>query len=354
MGAGNMNYKDTLNTERLHLRPLSPNDFDAVHSWAGNPENTRYMAWGPNTEDQTRIFLDSVTSGKDFAVTLADSSAVIGSCGIYPNEVGYMADIGWILHKDYWKRGYGTELCGELIRYGFENLKLGRIQAPCAAVNYGSYRIMERSGMQREALHRKAFWARVDKEWIDEAWYAILAEDYFRETKLNESANLTNSCAGAFKLEPISSSIRYFVDELIEKDWSGPLIAVHNTLYDTRTHPGFVAVEDGMIIGYILYFLADGDCEITVLESHSEGRGVGRALVDKILRVAKENACRRVWLHTSNDCIRAIEFYQKYGFNLRAVHLNAMDEARKLKPQIPLISSNGIPLKHEFEFEIVL
>lgn len=79
-----------------------------------------------------------------------------------------MGDVGWILHKNYWKRGYGTELGRELIRYGFEDLKLGRIQAPCAAANYGSYCVMERIGMRREALHRKAFWARVDKEWIDE------------------------------------------------------------------------------------------------------------------------------------------------------------------------------------------
>jgi predicted thioesterase len=92
-----------------------------------------------------------------------------------------MGEVGWILHKDYWKLGYGTEISRGLVRYGFEDLKLGRIQAPCAAVNYGSYRIMERAGMRREALHRKAFWARVDKEWIDEVWYAILAEDYFAE-----------------------------------------------------------------------------------------------------------------------------------------------------------------------------
>ena len=169
-----------LETNRLILRPLAPEDFDAVHSWAGNPENTRYMAWGPNNEEQTKAFLAQAKPDHDFAVVLKASGVVIGSCGIYPNEANYMADVGWILHIDYWKRGYGTELGGELIRYGFEDLKLSRIQAPCAAVNYASWRVMERNGMRREALHRKAFWARVDKEWIDDAVYAILAEDYFQ------------------------------------------------------------------------------------------------------------------------------------------------------------------------------
>jgi len=173
-----MKYKEILKTERLILRLLTIGDFDAVHSWASNPENTRYVAWGPNTEEQTREFLLSVKIGRDFAVALKDSNKVIGSCGVYPDSTDDTGELGWIIHKDYWMKGYGTEICRELIRYGFENLKLRRIFAQCADVNYGSYRIMERNGMRREALHIKNFWARIDKEWIDRAVYAILAEEY--------------------------------------------------------------------------------------------------------------------------------------------------------------------------------
>ncbi len=143
-----MNYKDTLETKRLILRPLSIDDLAAVHSWASNPANTRYMAWGPNTKEQTRVFLGSVKPCKDYAVVLKESGSVIGSCGIYPDDNGNTAELGWILHIEHWKQGYGTELGGELIRYGFEDLKLRRIFAPCAAANYGSYRVMERNGMR--------------------------------------------------------------------------------------------------------------------------------------------------------------------------------------------------------------
>lgn len=167
-----------LETNRLILLSLSLDDFEAVHSWASNPENTRYMAWGPNTEEDTRGFLSSVKSDRDFAVVPKGTDKPIGSCGFVIDDANDMGDFGWILHKDYWKRGYGTEICGELIRYGFEVLKLRRIVATCATVNYGSYRLMERNGMRREALHRKAFWARVDKEWIDQYEYAILADEY--------------------------------------------------------------------------------------------------------------------------------------------------------------------------------
>ena len=167
-----------LETIRLILRPLTADDFEAVHSWASNPANARYMSWGPNTEEDTKGFLAIAKPGKDFAVVLKETGKVIGSCGIYPDDNNDTAELGWILHMDYWKCGYGTELGGELIRYGFKGLKLRRLFAPCAAVNYGSYRVMERNGMRREALHIKAFWARVDKEWIDMANYAILAEEY--------------------------------------------------------------------------------------------------------------------------------------------------------------------------------
>jgi len=170
----------TLETTRLILRPLHPDDFNAVQSWAGNPANTRYMAWGPNTEEQTRGFLQSVQAGRDFAIVLKQTGAVIGSCGIYPDETNDTAELGWILHMDHWKRGYGTELGGELIRYGFGILGLRRLFAPCAAANYGSCRVMERNGMRREALHIKAFWAHVDQEWVDRAVYAMLAEEYHR------------------------------------------------------------------------------------------------------------------------------------------------------------------------------
>ena len=155
----------TLTTERLILRPFTMDDVEAAHRWGGNPANVRYMFWGPNTLEGTRWFIDFVIKRAeneprrdyDFAVVLRETGAVIGSCGINVDGSGAMAELGWILHLDHHKNGYGTELAAELIRFGFEDLRLHRIFAPCAAVNYGSYRIMERNGMRREATHVRRF-----------------------------------------------------------------------------------------------------------------------------------------------------------------------------------------------------
>ena len=153
---------------------------------------------------------------------------------------------------------------------------------------------------------------------------------------------------------PISNNYRVLVDTLIAESWSGPFIAVHGVLFDTRTQPGFVAVEDGAVAGYILYDLSDSNCEITVLESVIRGRGIGKALIDTVVDIAKQAACRRIWLVTTNDNTNAIRFYQRFGFNLQCVHINAVDKARGLKPQIPLTGCDNIPIKHEFVFEIIL
>ena len=57
---------------------------------------------------------------------------------------------------------------------------------------------------------------------------------------------------------------------------------------------------------------------------------------------------------TTNDNRRAISFYQKYGFTIAAIHHNALEESRKLKPSIPITGIDGIPLKDEIEMEIFL
>jgi len=68
----------------------------------------------------------------------------------------------------------------------------------------------------------------------------------------------------------------------------------------------------------------------------------------------KKAKCKRLWLITTNDNTLAFRFYQKYGFALVAVHRNAIEKSRRLKPEIPLIGNAGIPLRDEIELEMML
>jgi RimJ/RimL family protein N-acetyltransferase len=188
----------TLETERFILRPFTMDDYDAVHSWKSNPANTRYSREATD-EAGTSAYLEKQIARTaadprlsfDFAVVIRETEQLIGCCGIYVENGSFdTAGLGWIIHIDHWSKGYGTEFCRELLRFGFEDLHLRRITAYCAAANHGSYRAMEHNGMRREATKRKAFWTHVDKEWIDEYEYAILAEDYFGKGK-QQSQDIT-------------------------------------------------------------------------------------------------------------------------------------------------------------------
>ena len=89
-----MSIKEELFSERLILRPLRKDDFEAVHDWASLPDNVRFMDWGPNNEEDTLEFVLSAKAGYDFAVTLKSNGKVIGSCGIYPTKKE-TAEVGW-------------------------------------------------------------------------------------------------------------------------------------------------------------------------------------------------------------------------------------------------------------------
>lgn len=175
-----------LETKRLILRKYREDDFAAVHSYANCAENIIYMIWGPNTEEQTRDFIkrellkaeENPCKEHNYAVVLKDSGKLIGGCGLTLS--GTCAEVGWILHRDYWNQGYCTEFAGELLRFGFENLDLRRIIATCDAENIGSYRVMEKLGMRREGLFLEARPAhkQSDRKYGDELAYAILKHEW--------------------------------------------------------------------------------------------------------------------------------------------------------------------------------
>ena len=117
---------------------------------------------------------------------------------------------------------------------------------------------------------------------------------------------------------------------------------------------GFVAWDADARIGAVTYEIVGDACEIVTLNALVESRGVGSALLVAVHEAARMADCRRVWLITTNDNLRALGFYQRRGYHLAAVHRDAIERDRALKPQIPLIGENHIPLRDEIELEYLL
>ena len=127
-------------------------------------------------------------------------------------------------------------------------------------------------------------------------------------------------------------------------------------LHDIAAQDGFIAMREGsgIRIGLATYAIRGGECEMTLLQSLAERVGVGTALTLAARDAASAAGCGRLWLVTTNDNTRALRFYQRRGFTIATVHINALERARKLKPGIPLTGADGIPLRDEIELEMRL
>ena len=113
-------------------------------------------------------------------------------------------------------------------------------------------------------------------------------------------------------------------------------------------------MREGIPVGLLTYDLVGEQCEITLMPSMREGIGVGTTLIDAARNTAVSWGCARLWLVTTNDNLHALGFYQKRGFTLAAVYPNALANSRELKPGIPMVGMNGIPLRDEIELEMLL
>lgn len=145
------------------------------------------------------------------------------------------------------------------------------------------------------------------------------------------------------------------VSRVLTESWGGTTLMVlgRGELVNAAALPGFVAELDGEAAGVVTYAESEGSVEIATLDAVLPGKGVGRALLDAVRAVAVERAADRLWLVTTNDNTHALRFYQRYGFDLVALRRNAMDRVRAVKPGIPA-ESDGIPIRHELELELLL
>jgi len=139
----------------------------------------------------------------------------------------------------------------------------------------------------------------------------------------------------------------------IIKGWGSDIIVSRGKIYRTEDLEGILVYENQKIIGIGLYYIKNNECEIVLLESFMENKGIGSEIIERIKIIAKENNCKRIWVITTNNNINALKFYQKRGFCFSNIYINAMEESRKIKPEIPK-EYGGIEIRDEIEFELKL
>jgi ribosomal protein S18 acetylase RimI-like enzyme len=158
----------------------------------------------------------------------------------------------------------------------------------------------------------------------------------------------------SLEIRSITLEDQAWIQAVLTEHWGSHLVISRGQVHDASQLPGFMAIAAGKKAGLVTYRLDGEECELVTLDSWQEKIGVGTALIEAVKEAASKAGCSRLWLITTNDNLHALGFYQKRGFHLAAVRPNALAESRKLKPSIPEIGFNGIPLRDEIELQILL
>lgn len=174
----------TLETDRLCLRELRPEDRDDLYTIFSLEEVVRYYGMAPFKDVKRsgsvlkrRIKLFHIDNGIAWGLALKDSDQLIGACRFKSWEKkSQVSELAYELHPDYWNQGLMTEAVRTVVEYGFDVADLNRIEAWASTENVGSIKVLEKCGFQYEGTQRERyFW---NDRFHDMAFYSLLRREY--------------------------------------------------------------------------------------------------------------------------------------------------------------------------------
>ena len=175
-------------TERTRVRLIELSDLDSIHKLHSLAETDEYNTLGiPKSIEETQSIIEpSITENSvgdiknyTFAIESNVNNDFIGLFGLFGLKIGHekykRAEVWYKIHTDYWNKGIATEVLAQMVNYGFEVLKLHRIQVGAAVGNIGSIKVLEKVGFIKEGRGREIL--PLKSGWSDNYEYAILETD---------------------------------------------------------------------------------------------------------------------------------------------------------------------------------
>jgi N-acetylglutamate synthase-like GNAT family acetyltransferase len=162
------------------------------------------------------------------------------------------------------------------------------------------------------------------------------------------------SSVASFHIRPTDENDIVWIADFLRQQWGSTRVVTRGRIHYAEQLAGFVPIQEGKPVGLLTFRIEDDGCEIVTLNSLLNGTGIGSSLIEAAKAAALSAKCCRIWAVTTNDNTDALRFYQKRGFAIVAVHQNAIEESRKLKPEIPVVGFHGIPVRDEIELEFRL
>ena len=177
--------KIELHTERLKFRLTALSDLLAIHHLHSRPETDEFNTLGiPKNIAETKSVVElwnlenqrPAINNYTFCIEQNQTNQFVGLIALkLRNSKFRCAEIWYKLHADHWGKGFGTESVNGLLDFGFNQLKLHRIEAGCAVDNLRSVKVLERVGMLREGRKRQIL--PLKSGWSDSFEYAIIETD---------------------------------------------------------------------------------------------------------------------------------------------------------------------------------
>ncbi|AFD06470.1 GNAT family N-acetyltransferase [Solitalea canadensis] len=156
-----------INTTQLILRQFSHTDADKVFELRSNEAIMRFIKRPrAKTVNDAKTWIDTILNsfknneGITWAITLKDAPDIfIGSVGFWRIiKEHHRAEIGYMLHADYWGKGIIKEATEATIEYGFKQLNFHSIEAHIDPENIASGKLLEKTGFTKEAFHKDNFY----------------------------------------------------------------------------------------------------------------------------------------------------------------------------------------------------
>lgn len=185
-----MQHKGTvrLETNRLILRPFKLEDAETVFkNWASDDEATKFLTWQTHaTVEDSEGFMEFCVNGyqeKDcyqWGMELKDTHELIGNISVVKvNEEIDGVELGWVIGRSFWGKGYTAEAAKEVIRFLIEEVGVNRVAARYDTNNPNSGRVMEKAGMKYEGTLRQG--DRNNQGIVDCVYYSILRSEWGRQ-----------------------------------------------------------------------------------------------------------------------------------------------------------------------------
>lgn len=157
-------------------------------------------------------------------------------------------------------------------------------------------------------------------------------------------------------IRKLAENDRVWLRARLTHHFGDPVISSRRQWINAGALDGVVAEGEAGPIGFAVHtpMRAGVECELVAIAADEPRSGVGTILLQAVADAARAARCARLLLTTSNDNLDAIRFYQRRGWRMVRIYPDAMNEARRDKPTIPVVGHYGIPMADDIELELRL